>query len=102
MLQDFTTRRSLDAYIKSRIRDIPGEVNQTFPGVSQVWKCENAVDFLYGYYVGKIEEGAMHYLSKATRSSAGGFADAFEIRGLVEEHREELRDAVKRSAAGDQ
>jgi len=53
--------------------------------------------FLYGYYVGKIEEGALHYLLKATRASAGGYVDSFEIRGIIEMHRNDLRDAIKRS-----
>ncbi len=101
LLQDASIRRSLDGYIKNRIRDIPGEINQTLPGASQVWKCENAIDFLYGYYVGKIEEGALHYLLKATRASAGGYVDAFEIRGLVEEHRRELRDVIAESISTD-
>jgi len=39
---------------------------------------------LYGYYVGKIEEGALRYLLKATRASAGGYVDTFDIRGVIE------------------
>ena len=54
------------------------EVSQTFPDVHKVWKCENKLDFLYGYYVGKIEEGALRYLLKATRASAGGYVDTFD------------------------
>ena len=56
MLQDSTIRKSLDEYIKTRIKEISMEMNQTFPDVRKVWKCENQLDFLYGYYVGKIEE----------------------------------------------
>ena len=54
------------------------------------------LDFLYGYYVGKIEEGALHYLLKATRASAGGYVDTFEIRGIIEENKIELQDTIKR------
>jgi len=54
---------------------------------------------LYGYYVGKIEEGALHYLLKATRASAGGYVDSFEIRGIIEMHRDDLRDAIKQSTS---
>ena len=97
MLQDSSIRKSLEEYIKSRIKEVPSEIKQTFPNVQQIWKCENPVDFLYGYYVGKIEEGTLHYLLKATRASAGGFVDTFEIRGIIEIYRTELRDAIEKS-----
>ena len=46
-----------------------------FLETKKVWKCENELDFLYGYYVGKIEEATLHYLLKATRASAGDYVD---------------------------
>ena len=95
MLQDSTIRKSLDQYIKNRILEINSEIKQTFPNIKKIWKCENEVDFLYGYYVGKIEEGTLHYLVKATRASAGGYVDSFEIRGIIEEHKNELVDVIK-------
>ncbi|KEQ56227.1 hypothetical protein AAA799B03_01143 [Marine Group I thaumarchaeote SCGC AAA799-B03] len=95
MLQDSTIRKSLDQYIKNRILEINIEIKQTFPNIKKIWKCENETDFLYGYYVGKIEEGTLHYLLKATRASAGGYVDSFEIRGIIEEHKNELYDAIK-------
>jgi hypothetical protein len=52
---------------------------------------------LYGYYVGKIEEGALRYLLKATRASAGGYVDTFDIRGVIEMHRDEILKALKKS-----
>ena len=97
MLQDSTIRKSLDDYIKARIKEIPIEVSQTFPDVQKVWKCENQLDFLYGYYVGKIEEGALRYLLKATRASAGRYVDTFDIRGVIETHRNELLETLKQS-----
>lgn len=53
---DLSIRKSLEEYVKLRIMDIPSEIHQTFPNVKQIWKCENQVDFLYGYYVGKIKD----------------------------------------------
>ena len=97
MLQDSTIRKSLDDYIKARIKEIPMEVSQTFPDVQKVWKCENQLDFLYGYYVGKKEEGALRYLLKATRASAGGYVDTFDIRGVIETHRNDLLETLKQS-----
>ena len=97
MLQDSTIRKSLDDYIKARIKEIPMEVSQTFPDVQKVWKCENQLDFLYGYYVGKVEEGALRYLLKATRASAGGYVDTFDIRGVIETHRNDLLETLKQS-----
>jgi len=97
MLQDSTIRKSLDDYIKARIKEISMEVSQTFPDIQKVWKCENQLDFLYGYYVGKIEEGALRYLLKATRASAGGYVDTFDIRGVIETHRNELLETLKQS-----
>ncbi|MBL7002242.1 MAG: hypothetical protein ISR80_05760 [Nitrosopumilus sp.] len=95
MLQDSSIRKSLDQYIKRRIQEIPTEIKQTFPNIKKIWKCNNELDFLYGYYVGKIEEGALHYLLKATRASAGGYVDTFEIRGIIETHKVELQDIIK-------
>jgi len=97
VLRDSSIRKSLDEYIKRRIQEVPSEIKQTFLKTKQIWKCENELDFLYGYYIGKIEEGALHYLLKATRASAGGYVDSFEIRGIIEMHRNDLRDAIKRS-----
>ena len=94
---DSSIRKSLEEYVKLRIRDIPSEIRQTFPNVKQIWKCENQVDFLYGYYVGKIEEGTLHYLLKATRASAGGFVDVFEIRGIIETYRTDLKSSIEKA-----
>lgn len=95
MLKDSSIRKSLDEYVKRRIREIPSEIRQTFPNIKKVWKCNDEVDFLYGYYVGKIEEGTLHYLQKATRATAGGFVDTFEIRVIIETYRDELQNSIK-------
>lgn len=84
------------------MKEIPLEVKETFFKTKQVWKCENEVDFLYGYYVGKIEESTLHYLLKATRASAGGFIDSFEIRGMIESHRSELLALIKKAISENQ
>jgi len=95
LLHDSSIRKSLDQYIQRRILEIPTEIKQTFPRIKQIWKCGNEMDFLYGYYVGKIEEGALHYLLKATRASYGGYVDTFEIRGIIEIHKNDLQKAIK-------
>lgn len=95
MLQDSTIRKSLDSYIMQRIQVIPTEIKQTFPNIKQIWKCADEADFLYGYYIGKIEEGALHYLLKATRASAGRYIDTFEIRGIIETHKIHLQNTIK-------
>ena len=95
MFHDASIRKSLDEYIKRRILEIPSEIKQTFPNIKQIWKCNDELDFLYGYYVGKIEESVLHYLLKATRASAGGYVDTFEIRGIIETQKMELHDAIK-------
>ena len=95
MIQNSTIRKSLDQYINRRIKEIPTEIKQTFPNIKQIWKCKDEEDFLYGYYVGKIEEGALHYLLKATRASAGGYVDTFEIRGIIEIHKIQLQEAIR-------
>ena len=95
MLQNSSIRKSLDQYIQRRIQEIPSEIKQTFPNIKQIWRCQDEQDFLYGYYVGKIEEGALHYLLKATRASAGGYVDTFEIRGIIETHKTELQKVIK-------
>jgi len=93
VLKDSSIRRSLDEYIKMRIREIPSDINETFLKIKQIWKCENEVDFLYGYYIGKLQEGALHYLLKATRASSDNI-DSFEIRGIIEEHRKQIRQII--------
>ena len=95
MFQDSSIRKSLDEYIKRRILEIPNEIKHTFPNIKQIWKCNDELDFLYGYYVGKIEEGALRYLLKATRASVGGYVDTFEIRGIIETRKIELHDTIK-------
>ena len=95
MQLDSAMRRSLDEYVRRRILEIPDEMQQFFPGAGRIWKCQNEPDFLYGYYVGKIEEGSLRYLLKATRAPAGGYLDMFEIRGVIESHREEIISAIE-------
>jgi len=95
MLADSNIRRSLDEYIRRRIAEVPSETRQAHLNTSQVWKCQNEADFLYGYFVGRIEEGAMRYLLKATRASLGIYSDPFEIRAAIESHRKELYAAIK-------
>jgi len=51
MIQNSTIRKSLDNYIKGRIIEIKSEIIQTFPNIKKIWKCEDELDFLYGYYV---------------------------------------------------
>jgi hypothetical protein len=97
MLNDSSIRKSIDNYVKQRLKEIPTEINQTFLKIGQIWKCQNEIDFLYGYYVGKLEEGSLHFLLKASRASSGGYVDSFEIRGIIESHRQELRDIIERS-----
>ena len=97
MLHDSSIRKSLEEYVQLIINDIHSEIHQTFPNVKQIWKCENQDDFLYGYYVGKIEEGTLHYLLKATRASVGGFTDVFEIRGIIETYRTDLKNSIEKA-----
>lgn len=87
----------MNQYIIRRIEEIPTEIKQTFPRVRKIWNCNEEVDFLYGYYVGKIEEGALRYLLKATRASAGGYVDTFEIRGFIETHKVKLQEKIRES-----
>ncbi len=94
MQLDHTVRRSLEWYVKHRIQEVSDDIRQTFPRSSRIWKCQNESDFLYGYYVGRIEEGSLHYLLKSTRATVGGYMDMFEIRGIIEEHKEELKKAI--------
>ena len=96
MLQDPNIRKSVEKYVQLRISEIPSEIRQSFPKVGQIWKCENDIDFLYGYYVGKIEEACIHYLLKATRASSGGL-DSFEIRGIIETFRKDLYETIQKS-----
>jgi len=34
-------------------------------------------------------------LLKATRASAGGYVDTFEIRGIIEENKNQLQETIK-------
>jgi len=89
MLTNSSIRKSVEEYVKLRLREIPLELENSIFKIKQIWKCENEIDFLYGYYVGKLEEGAIHYLLKAKRSSTDDF-DSFEIRGIIETYRKQL------------
>ena len=93
MLTNSSIRKSVEEYVKLRLREIPLELENSFFKIKQIWKCENETDFLYGYYVGKLEEGAIHYLLKAKRSSTDDF-DSFEIRGIIETYRKQLYDII--------
>lgn len=95
MMNNSSIRKSIEAYVQQRIKEIPSDMNQAFPNIKQIWKCENQIDFLYGYYVGKIEEGILHYLLKSTRKPIGGFSDMFEIRGILETYRIDLKNSIE-------
>ena len=74
MITDTSILKSLNDYILRRIQEVPLEIKETFLETRKVWKCDSELDFLYGYYVGKIEEATLHYLLKSTRASAGGLS----------------------------
>jgi hypothetical protein len=93
MLTNSSIRKSVEEYVQLRLREISLELENSFFKTKQIWKCENEIDFLYGYYVGKLEEGAIHYLLKAKRSSTDDF-DSFEIRGIIETYRKQLYDII--------
>lgn len=97
MFAGSSIRRSLDEYIRRRIAEIPNEVRAAHPNVQKVWKCDNPADFLYGYFVGRIEEGALRYLLKATKTSLGIYSDPFELRAVIESHRREIHEAIKKA-----
>ena len=46
LLQDNTIRKSVDNYIKRRIKEIPTEIEQTFPNIKKIWKCNDELDYL--------------------------------------------------------
>ena len=41
-----SVRKSINDYVKLRIKEIPSEIHQTFPNVKKIWKCENPTDFM--------------------------------------------------------
>lgn len=93
MIRDSDIRRSVDEYVKRRIREASIELPHQIHNVTKIWKCINPSDFLYGFYLGKIEEGATHYLLKATR--IGTFQiDPLEIREIIETHKIELHTII--------
>lgn len=93
MIRNSDLRRSVDEYVKRRIREATIDSSQQIQYVTRVWKCDNAVDFLYGYYLGKIEEGAIHFILKAIKG--GKFQlDAMELREIIETHKNEIRKAI--------
>ena len=96
MLTNSSISKSVEEYVKLRLRDIPSELENSFLKTKQIWKCENEIDFIYGYYVGKLEEGTLHYLLKAKRAPPDEFIDSFEIRGIIETYRKELYDIISK------
>jgi hypothetical protein len=45
----------------------------------------------------KDEDSTLHYLLKATRASVGGFVDIFEIRGIIETYRIDLKNSIEKA-----
>lgn len=90
MMSDSNIRKSVEEYVKGRIKELHSELKLMNPRIKQVWRFENEIDFLYGYYVGKIEEATIHYLLKARRSSTNVFDDAAEVKEIVETHHKEI------------
>ena len=96
-MRDSDIRKSVDEYVKSVIKDIPNELKTMYPRIKKIWKCENELDFLYGYYVGKLEASTIRYLLKARRTSSNVFEDELEIREIIETHRREIREIISRA-----
>ncbi len=86
-MRDSSIERSLEAYIAGRIKEIPSEFRLMFPDAQG-----SQLDLLCGYYAGRIEEGALRFILKATRSS--GSLEPLEIHARVMVHRKKIRDAV--------
>ena len=96
MMSDVSVRKSIDEYVKRRIKELPSELKIVNPRIQQVWKFENKIDFLYGYYVGKLEEATIHYLTKSRRASSSVFDDTAEIKEVIEIHRQEIHEIISK------
>jgi len=45
----------------------------------------------------RLRKGTLHYLLKVTRASVGGFTDVFEIRGILETYRTDLKNSIEKA-----
>ena len=73
-----------------RILEIPTKIKQIFPGIRQIWKYENEIDFM-DIMLERLRK-ELHYLLNVTRASVGGYAYTFEVRGIIETHKKDLQD----------
>ena len=97
MISDSSIRKSVNEYVKRRLKDLPDEIAIFYPQVKKIWKCENVFDFLYGYCIGNLEVGTMRYLLKFTRASPSTIEETLEIREIIETHRKELQETIRKA-----
>ena len=74
--------------------------SQMIPAIDKIDRIRALEQGLYSTSLGiagRVEEGALRYLLKATRASAGGYVDTFDIRGVIEMHKDEILKALKKS-----
>jgi len=95
-MSDSNIRKSVEEYVKRRLKELPSELKMMNPQIQQTWKFENELDFLYGYYVGKLEEATIHYLLKARRASSSVFDDTAEVKEVIEIHRQEIKEIISK------
>ncbi|MGY5142323.1 MAG: hypothetical protein ACW9WZ_04675 [Nitrosopumilus sp.] len=95
MISDSKIQKSLEQYITNRIKEIKYDNYESIQRIKKIWKCENGLDFVYGYYVGKIEEGSYRFLLKYTRSEQTEKFDSEGIREIIEMHKQELLGVIK-------
>jgi len=97
MITDSSIRKSVDEYVKRRLKTLPDEIAILYPQVKKIWKCDNVFDFLYGYCVGNLEAGTMRYLLKFRRASPSTIEETLEIREMIEIHRKELQETIRKA-----
>lgn len=97
MITDSSIRKSVDEYVKRRLKTLPDEIAIFYPQVKKIWKCDNVFDFLYGYCVGNLEVGTMRYLLKFRRASPSTTEETLEIREMIETHRKELQETIRKA-----
>lgn len=90
---DPEVREIIQINIKEHINGIPILLREILPQMQKVWKFDNAFNFAYGWYIGRLECHAQHIFFDEIGQWPEG-EQLMEIKEMIEVKGKEIREKI--------
>jgi hypothetical protein len=82
--------------VQEHIEGIPILLHEIFPQMKKIWKFDNSYNFVYGWYVGRLECHAQHiFFDNMGRWPEG--EELMEIKEIIEIQGKNIREKISQN-----